>query len=172
MTATPEKRPAFEPAERLLRPTGYDPDMPRPGSIVAGAVLVLLRAVAGAVIVVSLWIQWPAIVAELSIEIDGFSPTSVAGDAARWLVTGVAGAVVVIDLLLAVFIYRGANWARVLMMILTTFSITSSFVAWWAQGEEINLVQGTFVSLSLDILILLALSSRSSAAYARRNERR
>ena len=38
-------------------------------------------------------------------------------------------------------------------------------------GEEITL-EGTFVSLSLDILVLLALSSRSAAAYARRNERR
>ena len=43
--------------------------------------------------------------------------------------------------------------------------------AWWAQGQEITL-QSTFLSLSLDILILLALSSQSAAAYARRGEKR
>jgi hypothetical protein len=50
-------------------------------------------------------------------------------------------------------------------------SISASFVAWWAQGQEIE-IQGTFLSLSLDILLLLALSSRSAAAYARRYEQR
>ena len=42
---------------------------------------------------------------------------------------------------------------------------------WWAQGQEIT-INGALLSLSLDILVLLALSSRSAAAYARRNERR
>lgn len=171
MTAkTPEKRPAYEPAARLLRPTGYDPDMPRPGSIVAGSVLALLRALAGVVVVASLWIGWDSLIAELTVEIDGFAPSTIAGEAARWLVVGVTGAVIAIDLLLAAFIFRGANWARVAMMIVTTISITTAFVAWWAQGQEVTL-RTTFLSLSLDILILLALSSRSAAAYARRNER-
>ncbi|WP_312677807.1 hypothetical protein [Microbacterium sp.] len=56
-------------------------------------------------------------------------------------------------------------------MVFSTLSIVSSFVAWWAQGQEITL-QSTFLSLSLDILILLALSSQSAAAYARRGEKR
>ncbi len=73
--------------------------------------------------------------------------------------------------LLAILIYRGHNWPRVIVMLIAVFSICSAFTAWWALGEEIRL-EGTFVSLSLDILLLLALSSRSAAAYARRNERR
>jgi hypothetical protein len=56
-------------------------------------------------------------------------------------------------------------------MIIAVGSISTSFFAWWVQGQEITL-DSTFVSLSLDILVLLALSSRSAAAYARRNERR
>ena len=59
----------------------------------------------------------------------------------------------------------GRNWARVVVMVFSTLSIASSFVAWWAQGQEITL-QSTFLSLSLDILILLAVSSQSAAAYA------
>jgi hypothetical protein len=56
-------------------------------------------------------------------------------------------------------------------MLIAVLSISTSFTAWWAQGQEIE-IAGTFVSLSIDILLLLALSSRSAAAYARRNERR
>jgi hypothetical protein len=56
-------------------------------------------------------------------------------------------------------------------MLIAVLSISSAFTAWWALDQEIKL-EGTFVSLSLDILILLALSSRRAAAYARRNERR
>ncbi|MBN9181107.1 MAG: hypothetical protein J0J00_11300, partial [Microbacterium sp.] len=74
---------------------------------------------------------------------------------------------------LAVFIYRGRNWARVIVMSIAVISITGSFVAWWWQGEEITLGgSASLLSLGLDILVLLALSSRSSAAYARRNQRR
>ena len=42
-------------------------------------------------------------------------------------------------------------------MVFSTLSIVSSFVAWWAQGQEITL-QSTFLSLSLDILILRELT--------------
>jgi predicted membrane chloride channel (bestrophin family) len=59
----------------------------------------------------------------------------------------------------------------VLVMLFSVFSITTSFTAWWVAGEEIK-IETTFLSLSLDILVLLALSSRSAAAYARRKERR
>ena len=123
----PAKRPAFEPAARLLTPTGYDPDMERPTSIVAGTAL--------------------------------------------WFILALGGTVLAIDLLLTIFVFLGRNWARVIVMVIAVMSISTSFVAWWAQGQEIE-IEGTFLSLSLDILLLLALSSRSSAAYARRYEHR
>ena len=50
-------------------------------------------------------------------------------------------------------------------------SISASFLQWWAGGHEITITT-TLLSIGLDILILLALSSRSAAAYARRNEHR
>lgn len=170
MSGTPEKRPAYEPAARLLTPTGYDPGMARPIAIYAGVGLVLLRVLAGIVAVIGIAFGWSGIVAELETSVDGFDSTSAAADTAKWVLISVAAAFVLLDALFAYFVYRGLNWARVLIMIVSTISIVTSFVSWWAQGQEITL-QSTFVSLSLDILILLAFSSRGAAAYARRNER-
>jgi hypothetical protein len=169
--ATPAKRPAFEPAARLLTPTGYDPDMQRPTSIVAGTALLLLRVVAGIVVLAGLATGWDALLADPDSVLDGFDPTPEGSRAALWFVLATGGTVLAIDLLLTIFVFLGRNWARVIVMIISVMSISASFVAWWAQGQEIE-IQGTFLSLSLDILLLLALSSRSAAAYARRYEQR
>jgi hypothetical protein len=167
----PQKRPAFEPAARLLRPTGHDPDMPRPSSTTAGVVLVLLRVAAGALMLAALAAGWDDLVAAADVELEGLDPTPQGGRYALWLVLAVGAAVLAVDTLLAILVYRGHNGPRVLVMLIAVFSISSAFTAWWVLGDEIAL-DGTFVSLSLDILVLLALSSRSAAAYARRNERR
>ncbi|MDN3496989.1 hypothetical protein QL996_13690 [Planococcus sp. APC 4015] len=167
MSDTPEKRPAYEPASRLLTPTGYDPDMPRPTSIYAGVGLILLRVVAGALILAGVALGWGGVELDIDAAVDGVDLEALA----RGAVVGVGGAFVVLDALFAFFVLRGRNWARVFVMFVSAASISFSFVGWWVQGQKIGL-DGTFVSLSLDILILLALSSRSAAAYARRNERR
>ena len=72
---------------------------------------------------------------------------------------------------LALFILTGHNWARVIVMTFSVISISASFVQWWAEGRR-SRSAATLLTLGLDILVLLALSSRSAAAYARRNERR
>jgi hypothetical protein len=72
---------------------------------------------------------------------------------------------------LAFFVLGGHNWARVIIMAIAAISITASFLQWWDDGLEIT-IGTTLLTLGLDILILLALSSRSAAAYARRKERR
>lgn len=48
--------------------------------------------------------------------------------------------------------------------------ITWAFVSWLTNDGHLAF-GGTLYSLALDVLILLALSSQSAAAYARRNER-
>ncbi|MBW9095087.1 hypothetical protein JNB62_15480 [Microbacterium jejuense] len=168
----PHKRPAFEPAERLLRRPEHDPGMRRPASTVAGAVLVLLRAAAGLLVIAGLAVQWPAILADPDVDLalDGVSEAE-AGQWALWVIVAVGGLIVVLDIAFAAFVLRGSNVARVAVMLISTVSISTTFVGWWAQGQEIH-VDETFVSLALDILVLLALSSRSAAAYARRNEQR
>lgn len=170
-TPAPQKRPAYEPAARLLKPPRFDPAMTRPTSTVAGVVLILLRVLAGVIVLVSVATGWDALLADPDSVLDGFDPTPEGRQAALWLVLGTGATVLLLDLALAFFVFRGRNWARVFVMLIAVLSISTSFTAWWAQGQEIE-IRGTFFSLSLDILLLLALSSRSAAAYARRNERR
>jgi hypothetical protein len=167
----PHKRAAFEPGARLLTPTRYNPEMPRPAATVAGAALVLLRVVAGIVVLASIAAGWDDLVNDPNSVLDGFDPSPEGAQAALWFVLAAGGTILLIDLLLGVFVFLGRNPARVIVMAIAVISISTSFAAWWAQGQEIT-IDGAYFSLSIDILILLALSSRNAAAYARRNERR
>ena len=168
MSAQPTKRPAFEPAQRLLRPTIYDPDMKRPASTVTGFVLVLLRVVAGIIVLSAAAAGWQEASIDITLDdIDLVNPETTA----LWIVLITGAVILLIDAVLAIFIFLGHNWARVLVMIAAVVSISTTFVAWAAEEQAITL-EGTFLSVCLDVLLLLALSSRSAAAYARRNERR
>lgn len=171
MTREPAKRPAYEPVERLLRPTGYDPAMRRPLTTVAGVALVLLRVCAGIWVIVDVGLNWAELVKEVSVETDGvtWSPETLRDSFV--LFAGILGIGVLLDAIMALLVYRGVNGARLIVMTVSVVSISSAFIAWWVQGQAIHL-DGTFFTLALDILILLALSSRSAAAYARRKERR
>ncbi len=171
MTREPAKRPAFEPVAGLLTPTGFDPAMRRPITIVAGVALVLLRVLAGIYLIVDVGMRWTELVKDAIVETDGVTWSPEALRDSFFVFAGVVGVALVVDALMAFLVYRGVNWARVLVMSVSVVSISSSFVAWWVQGQAIHL-DGTFLTLALDILILLALSSRSAAAYARRTESR
>ncbi|WP_159500648.1 hypothetical protein [Microbacterium sp. 18062] len=167
----PRKRAAFESPARLARPVAGDPGMRRPMTTVAGGVLVMLRVVAGIVWMMAVTFDWKRVSGEFDLAIGGLDLSEDErswGLGVLWLVVG---AMLLADLVLAVFILLGRNWPRVIVMVLSTISIASSFAAWWAQGQEIH-VSTTLLTLSFDILVLLALSSRSAAAYARRFERR
>ncbi len=166
----PDKRPAFEPAERLLRPTGYDPDMKRPITTAVGAGLVLLGVAAEAFVLAAIVLQWDSIVSAAEVMLDGVTPSDVSGYA-MWAVILVMGAFMALEVVFAILVYRGLNWPRVVVMFFAVFTISVSFATWWAEGQEIR-VTGTLVSVAADVLVLLALSSRSAAAYARRNQRR
>ncbi|WP_447587649.1 hypothetical protein [Microbacterium lacticum] len=90
-------------------------------------------------------LHWRTYLEGLSRDIDGLSPTADVYDASLWVVLVGLGVV-------------------------TAISISTAFVSWWARDQEITL-QTTLLSLAVDILVLLALSSRSAAAYARRAEK-
>lgn len=167
----PDKRPAYEPAARLMQPVRFDPTMRRPPTIVAGAVLVLLRVLAGVLLLVDLAFNWSTLAGQADDAVTSLTLTPDVETAGLIVVLGIGGAVLLVDLLLALFIFRGGNRARVLVMLISVVSISTAFAGWWAQGQEIT-IKTTLVSLALDILVLLALSSRSAAAYARRNEQR
>lgn len=170
----PGKRPAYEPGALLLSPVRYDPDMPRPSTTVAGVLLVFLRVLAGIFVLLELAREWDSLFGDLvraDTTADAALNDPAVGGILLAVVLGIGGILLLIDAVLGILIYRGHNWPRVLVMLFSVISISTVFTAWWVRGEEITL-DGTFLSLSLDILLLLALSSRSAAAYARRNERR
>lgn len=169
---TPEKRPAFESPGNLVRPVGVDPNMPRPAAISAGAGLVMLRVVAGLLWLVALALNWDDIAHAVEVELgDDLKLTDDAKTIGLALILTVGGIATLLEGVLAVLIYRGHNWARVLVMLYAVVSISAAFTTWWVGGQDIR-IETTLVTLSLDILVLLALSSRQAAAYARRRQRR
>ncbi|WP_139415513.1 hypothetical protein [Agromyces laixinhei] len=164
---TQEKRPAFESAAVLVEPLAPPPDMRRPMATVFGALLAVLRVIAGVIWLVALAAQWDAILRdELQIDIDDAADVEAAN--AVLIVILVAGAVyLTIMLALAVLVYFGSNAARVTVMIFGTLSITAAAIDYFAGVEEIT-IRTTLLTLALDILVMLALSSRAARAYARR----
>lgn len=171
MTHAPDKRPAFEPASELLKPISHDPDMKRPLSTVAGALLVYLRVAAGLLWIAAVLLDLPSWLREIDVSFDDAADIPGAAELSLGVLLGFVGVYLLTDAVLAFFILRGHNWARLWVMTFSVISITASFLQWWADDLDIR-IGTTLLSLGLDILILLALSSRSAAAYARRNERR
>lgn len=160
----PRKRAAIEPASVLVeRESAADPPTKRPATTVLGAVFVLTRALAGLLWLGAFLLVWPEIVTE-----EGFEAEE--AQLGGWLVSGVSGVGIIALLLLAWLIWRGSNAARILVMCGLTLSITTSAIGYFALGEEIT-IRTTLVVLALDILVLLALSSRDSRAWARRPRR-
>jgi hypothetical protein len=162
------KRPAFEPASELMRPAPADPRMRRPIATTMGALLVVLRVIAGVVWLVVLAAQWDDLVQE---ELDGTTLDPGEVDAARGIILVVGGIILAFHLVLALLVYLGFNWPRILVMVFSTLSISGTFAAWWAGEQEIPLDE-TMITLALDILVMLALSSHAARAYARRNDPR
>ncbi|KZE39593.1 hypothetical protein [Microbacterium sp. T32] len=168
----PAKRAAFEP---IAAPVARDPAMRRPIATVAGGVLVLLRALSGIVWGLAVafdlppWLQVVAGAADGS----GAEPTLALSDLGIGVGVffGILGVITLVQAVFGILLLRGSNVARVIVMLVSTSSIATAFVGWWELGQEIT-VGTTLVTVSLDILVLLALSSRDAAAYARRNERR
>ena len=163
MTDPSVKRSSSEPVAALL---GHDPlvaaDAPRPGPIIGGTVLVLLRAAAAVLWSIGFAVTWPETVASLDLPPD-------VGDlrVVLWILLGFLGLWTLLLLGLARWLWRGSNRARLLVMIWTTLSISAAAVGYFSMGEEIT-VRTTLLTLALDILVLLALSSRDARAWARR----
>ncbi|WP_053386044.1 hypothetical protein [Leucobacter japonicus] len=161
------KRSASEAAAVLAGPQApAPPTAKRPLSLAGGALLVLLRCLGGILWIVSVVIAWPRLMRD--VDLDGVSSGLVLGVfvafEALWICS------------LALFawaLWRGSNRARMLAMCWAATSITASAINYFVSGAEIT-VRTTLLTLSLDILLLLALSSRDARAWTigRRDARR
>lgn len=165
----PTKRAAYEAPDTLLAPTPYDPQMRRPVTTITGAALLLLSSVLGILSVVGVLREWNLGLLTLGATLDDALDSAAGGD--RTLLVTITVVLFVVDALFGVLVFAGLNWARVFVMVFSVVNTSSAFVIWLTRGAELQ-SQRSLYSLALDILILLALSSRSAAAYARRREQR
>lgn len=165
---TPEKRPAFEPATSLLQGPDFNPGMPRPITTTVGVALVLTRALLTASVLFGWVFGWDGILSSAHLITDTVGTLT---DASNEMITLGISLVLVADVVMAALIFLGKNWPRVLIMLFVMVDVLVAFAAWIS--TENHLANGiAFQALSLDILILLALSSPRASAYARRLERR
>ena len=139
-------------------PTVTDSRDRRPAQTVFGAGVALLRGALSATIALVLFAD-PS-----SVDIVSTETSSAVGT-----LTGVSFAVVAaVDLWLGIATYRGRNWARVLLMLVSVFTIVSAWIADVRGGPRPTLSTDLPV-VALGILVLLALSSQAAREYAVRD---
>ncbi|WP_336660073.1 hypothetical protein [Leucobacter sp. USHLN153] len=156
----PRKRLAVEPPTALLRQEpAAAPDAKRPPAIAGGAALVLLRSVGGIVWLFGLLRSWPEVRTELDLDASQSAVLLgvIIGFEVLWLAVLAA---------FAWLIWRGSGVARMLAMFWSTVSITASAVTYFTSGQDIT-IRTTLLTLALDILLLLALSSREARRWTR-----
>jgi hypothetical protein len=140
----------------------------RPAPTIVGAALVAARAVEGIVVIVTLLLGRGDVLVRVG---EGGTP---ADERTISLViavfSGVIGVFVVVELFVAWRIFLGRNWARVLAMSLSAAAITIQAVSLATGGPGIGLFT-TLPGLSLDVLLILALSSERALVYARRDRK-
>ncbi|WP_449276796.1 hypothetical protein [Leucobacter sp. GX24907] len=153
------KRSAVEPPAALLATQSVSLDAKRPGSLAGGAALIVLRSIGGIFWIIGLLAEWPSVSAKFEFD-------DVTSLVLLWLLLCVEGIWIGSLLLFAWLLWRGSNLARMLAMFWAAASITASAVAYFATGEQIT-VRTTLLTLALDILLMLALSSRDARAWTR-----
>jgi hypothetical protein len=130
----------------------------RPAPTIIGAALVAGRALAAAALALSV-LLFPA--EHLS---EGQSQLVLYAGVAVLVLSALA------ELLLAGFVFLGRNWARTLAMAVSTAAIGLQVIDVAHGGPGITL-QTNLPGLTLDILLILALSSERSRVYARRDRK-
>lgn len=167
----PRKRAAFESPTSLFAPLHRDPDMRRPVTITTGTLLLLLRVFAGILLIIGLWLEWPNVMDSADLALGDDALTAQEEQLALWIVVALMGIGLAVELGVLLSLWWGRNWARLTVMVFSVVSISTAFTTWFLREQEITL-RTSLLAVGLDVLILLALSSRSAAAYSRRRERR
>ncbi|BDI23023.1 LssY C-terminal domain-containing protein [Herbiconiux sp. L3-i23] len=153
----PKRRRAGAPEKRVLRPS----------PTVFGAVVVMLRAVTPLVVYVGAVLGWSGLGDVLLIDDNARSLSDSEIEAESTLYLAVAIVFLVYQGGLGLLVLFGSDIARIVVMLGAVGSIAVSAVAHFQDGQEISLATN-LVSLSLDILILTALSSSRARDFAHR----
>jgi hypothetical protein len=138
----------------------------RPASVLGGSLLMVARAVSGGFLIGAVLLRWDDFAATIALNDGPLAPVDprAAGTVLGWLI-GAYAAILVLYLGLTVLVFAGHNWARVLALSFASGSILISFADYAQNGAQITL-RTSLVSVTLDILILLALSSADARHYA------
>ncbi|MDF9752834.1 LssY C-terminal domain-containing protein [Arthrobacter sp. ES3-54] len=139
----------------------------RPATTIVGAVFVAARAAAAALLAMSMVLFKDAHVDSLVQPVAGLAVTEAQAELAVTAATVVVLLFALAEILLAWFVFLGRNWARTVAMALSTAAICAQAVDVFHGGPDITL-QSNLPGLTLDILLLLALSSKRSRDYALR----
>lgn len=136
----------------------------RPASVVGGVLLMCARVVSGGFVILTVVVSWDTFAA--TIVLDGQTPGSQTAGVVLGSILAVYGVYLLLYLGLAGLVFTGRNWARVVAMSFASVSILISFADYSLNGAQITL-RTSLVSVTIDILILLALSSTKARHYAR-----
>jgi glucan phosphoethanolaminetransferase (alkaline phosphatase superfamily) len=139
----------------------------RPVSIYLGVLLILLRAVTTVVTAVNVALDWKSAKSSID-EVTAADQAAISSAVLVALMVFFAIAVV-IDLVVAVLIVRGSNRARFVAMILATIMVVGSAIDFFADGTSFTLENGGLLGLSLDILVLVALSDSDARDFTTGN---
>ncbi|MCS5719967.1 LssY C-terminal domain-containing protein [Herbiconiux sp. CPCC 205763] len=139
----------------------------RPAQITFGAVVVLLRALTPMVLIVLMLVDWQNIRDGLEVDLGMDLPTVDLRDATLWVLIGFTAAFGVAEVLFGLYVFFGSNVARIAVM---TFSVINIIIAAVEQatGHQAITLGTNLIGVSLDILILIALSSSRARDFARR----
>ena len=132
----------------------------RPAPTTVGAILLVLRAGAASLVAAVVGLNWVGGLTTPGVAIDPGSSSALV-----WGVVGVVGVFALLELFLAWRVFAGRNWARLIGMVLSLLAIITQAVTGATGGASISW-ETNLLGLSIDVLILLALSSERSREYA------
>jgi hypothetical protein len=133
----------------------------RPAQIVFGAAVAFFRGLAFlpiALLLLLIPVQY----------LQGLEGVSIEGGRPALILAGsLVGIISVVDIGLAVAVFIGRNWARILLMLSCVLTTTIAFIGNANGSEAVNL-STSLPTVGLSIMVLLALSSHRARAYATR----
>jgi hypothetical protein len=101
--------------------------------------------------------------------LQGLQGVSIEGGRPALILAGsLVGIISLIDIGLAVTVFFGRNWARILLMLSCVLTTITAFIG-NARGSEVVTLATTLPTVGLSILVLLALSSQRARDYATRS---
>lgn len=157
------------------RDSGSSNRVKRPISIYISYLVMIVRGLVGLISIIGVFAGWADSVNSIVIDLpsgNAVESTQFA-DAVLWFIVGVSSVTFVGYLLLAHLMFLGFDWARFVAMTLSLFAVLLVAIEYAQNQQSVTLATG-LVNLSVDILVLFALSSSDARDFAirRRDLRR